>query len=1434
MGIEIPGWLRWVGDLIGEPFPEGDETACRRQADRWRYYADQLESHREGLAAATQTTLSGFKTGEIHDTLDRLLKPYGSSIDQIAGQLRLLADAVDSVATEIEFAKEMFIANLAALAATLVALAASAWINWGAPVEAAAAIAAIELVISQGIRAAAAKVASEALARVIAQLVTRALGGAAINAGISAGLNAGIQGQQMAQGNRPDFDWQSWRNDVASGAISGAVMGPVIRGAHDFDAGSALGNRAKNFGASFVGNAGGAAAAQQALTGHVNLADALGAGAVFGAVDGVRSPGVHSGGPETTALTGDRPGAPSVGPFPATPLIESSATVPGHSTDGTGARPAEVDVPLNLGSRPHDPIPLSPNEFNNPAAPPQTTSAPHIGAGDAPAGVSPSTAPPSAGQHAATASGGSPTAPPAGHAGPSTANPQVPAARAGLSDLAAPAAPPVRGADAAAPAGAGLREVADTHPVRGGNTAARESVAVPHHEIAREATPPRDLPTPRDAPPPRDPPSPQDAHRAPEVQPRRDAVPPPDGQPPRNGQRRAGDQHGRLDPHDGQPVRAAGRDPGGDVARHVDEPAEPGNLAPGSDDGALDAPAPAPDAGDRGRTVASDPDPEHALGVANEALWKRIPPVSPDEVRHHLADSTFGEQRASDNAIWWRELSGEEQRALIDSYSREIGNAEGIPAWARTEANEHQLSRLHDELQARRDAGEHLSRREVKQLRRFDQIRNTLDNARAELAGHGEVHILAFDPHAFGGDGRIVVSVGHDPHHAESVSWHVPGITTTIASLDINLTNALNHLESTRREDPHLTASSVAWIGYDAPSGKGLIRTPFRGLARAGGAILRGDIAAFNSAVNVIRGRLNDNHVFGHSYGSTTTSFAGRDGGLAGHVRSVTLLGSPGAAGQHRAGDFKIGDRVFVASSSRDPVTAAGARTPIWRGRVRGIGLGIDPAMHSFGATRITAEFPHHMDNWDTKGTHTAYYAFDAKLGVRAESLANFGRIAAGHFDQVQLEQHRTARPWWGAGKLTDEPAVGRPLRLEPTNGEPYSVRRRVWDPDWHSGDAEHSPQVDDLRHRVDVAHDGGCAHKVSEFLRERYGRDIALQTESVPPGVPARDLFEAWGSASRFASYNEIHDALIRHGDGSAALIASQWAGGPGQGGHAYVAVNDRGVVYLHDSFEQSRWPPFWGQNAVDRTAVGYFDRHGDPIDPLSGRPDQLQAAESVGHVAGEETSAGDDGRGPAAPRRDYDANGHTIPTDRLVHPQADLLDLSLLDSAANNPHRVSDALAPGVPSTHAEVQHMVPDSYDPHAGLSQDAWNDRYWPTGNRDAHGNPELVWPDPGVHPQGFLTPESRTPVVLNPGQFFDRFGPAFGVFGSPVGTSFPERALPPHSLDAGFHRYEVLRPVPVWEGHIAPAMGQPGGGVQYYFPRSIIDLVNAGYLREIPL
>ncbi|MDO3399725.1 TNT domain-containing protein [Mycolicibacterium neoaurum] len=229
---------------------------------------------------------------------------------------------------------------------------------------------------------------------------------------------------------------------------------------------------------------------------------------------------------------------------------------------------------------------------------------------------------------------------------------------------------------------------------------------------------------------------------------------------------------------------------------------------------------------------------------------------------------------------------------------------------------------------------------------------------------------------------------------------------------------------------------------------------------------------------------------------------------------------------------------------------------------------------------------------------------------------------------------------------------------------------------------------------------------------------------------------------------------------------------------------------------------------------------------DGMSQRPDESHSPSG--------DSSHDPSDHPVQHSRDYDSDGRTIPTDDLAHPDAGLLDQGLLDDAASKPDRVADALSPGAPSTHPEVQSMVSDSYDPHGGLPETDWNREYWPSGARDMHGNPVLVWPDSQAHPQGFISPEDRTASVLKPGDTFDRFGPGFGQFGSPVGTEFSARGLPPNSLDAGYHRYEVVRPIPIWEGPIAPAMGQPGGGLQYYFPRSIVDLVNAGYLREVKL
>ncbi|WP_443901106.1 alpha/beta hydrolase [Mycobacteroides salmoniphilum] len=314
----------------------------------------------------------------------------------------------------------------------------------------------------------------------------------------------------------------------------------------------------------------------------------------------------------------------------------------------------------------------------------------------------------------------------------------------------------------------------------------------------------------------------------------------------------------------------------------------------------------------------------------------------------------------------------------------------------------------------------------------------------------------------------MVVSVGENPFRADAVSWHVPGYSTTIDKIGGNLENARAHLESVWKEGG-TKVSSIAWIGYDAPQGlfRGLWDVAHTKLASSGGDILHGDITAFNAARDVIAGdgsHFATNDIFAHSYGTTTSSFAGEGARLGNEVRSVTLAGSPGAGPIGKAADFGVGDKVFVASSSRDPVTMLGGRTADSAGRFFGKGLGFDPAMEGFGGQRVTAEFPQHMDHLSGKhgtvSTHTAYYKFDPILGVRTESLANFGRIGAGHFDQVHHEAPRTVddRPGWQPGWRTDEPAAGRPLQLDHDADGHYSTDRRIWDPRWHEGYQEPGP----------------------------------------------------------------------------------------------------------------------------------------------------------------------------------------------------------------------------------------------------------------------------------------------------------------------------------------------------------------------------------------
>lgn len=74
-------------------------------------------------------------------------------------------------------------------------------------------------------------------------------------------------------------------------------------------------------------------------------------------------------------------------------------------------------------------------------------------------------------------------------------------------------------------------------------------------------------------------------------------------------------------------------------------------------------------------------------------------------------------------------------------------------------------------------------------------------------------------------------------------------------------------------------------------------------------------------------------------------------------------------------------------------------------------------------------------------------------------------------------------------------------------------------------------------------------------------------------------------------------------------------------------------------------------------------------------------------------------------------------------------------------------------------------------------------------------------------------EEPVKATLPVGTRLDRYGKTNGSFLAPQGTPQEQRALAPGSLADQYHEYVVIKPLPVMQGKIAPAFGEPGGGIQ---------------------
>jgi len=96
--------------------------------------------------------------------------------------------------------------------------------------------------------------------------------------------------------------------------------------------------------------------------------------------------------------------------------------------------------------------------------------------------------------------------------------------------------------------------------------------------------------------------------------------------------------------------------------------------------------------------------------------------------------------------------------------------------------------------------------------------------------------------------------------------------------------------------------------------------------------------------------------------------------------------------------------------------------------------------------------------------------------------------------------------------------------------------------------------------------------------------------------------------------------------------------------------------------------------------------------------------------------------------------------------------------------------------------------------------------------------------------------NNTIGILKRGRIIDRYGNPSGKHASRPGTTISERGMPPGSGALPYQRYEVVKPIKNVEiGPIkqVPEFEAVGGGIQYYFKKSMEQLVKEGFLKKIP-
>jgi hypothetical protein len=132
MGIVLPGELAWVLDLIGINWPNIDEDELRSMADELRDIAGELKGH-TGDAKGDIEAMLGVNSAESLELFEALWKKVADGhLEQLGEGLSLLGTGLDIGAVVVVGLKVAAIAQLAILAAEIIADQAAAPVTFGA------------------------------------------------------------------------------------------------------------------------------------------------------------------------------------------------------------------------------------------------------------------------------------------------------------------------------------------------------------------------------------------------------------------------------------------------------------------------------------------------------------------------------------------------------------------------------------------------------------------------------------------------------------------------------------------------------------------------------------------------------------------------------------------------------------------------------------------------------------------------------------------------------------------------------------------------------------------------------------------------------------------------------------------------------------------------------------------------------------------------------------------------------------------------------------------------------------------------------------------------------------------------------------------------------------------------------------------------------